>query len=63
MRKHIKLFENFEESELKELKASPDTRWNNIRDCVQSLKPFTIINFKDNVGCSKYLEKCNNEYR
>ncbi len=62
MPKHIKLFEDFENQELKTLKSSADTNWNSIRDCVQSLKPFTILNFKHRGGYLDYIENCNKEF-
>ena len=62
MQKYIKLFENFEDVELKSIEANTEGNWNNIRDAVQSLKPFTIINFKDRDGYMDYIEKCNKDF-
>lgn len=62
MLKHVKLFEDFENEELKNLKSSADNNWNSIRDCVQSLNPFTILNFKNNDGYLDYIKKCNKDF-
>jgi len=51
MQKYIKLYEDF-----KDLQSNVTGNWNQIRDMIQSMKPFTIINFKDMQGCDKYLE-------
>ena len=62
MQKYIRLFENFRDGELKMLKAETSGNWNDVRDTVQSLKPFTIINFSDLDGYTRYADRCNREF-
>lgn len=62
MQKYIRLFENFDEVQLKSIEANTAGNWNNIRDAVQSLEPFTIINFKDRDGYMDYIERCNKDF-
>lgn len=58
MQKYIKVFEDFERTEIKDLKAGSSGNWNSVRDCIQSLKDFTIINFKDREGYLEFLDGC-----
>ena len=51
MQKYVKLYEDFED-----LQSNVTGNWNQIRDMIQSMKPFTIINFKDMEGCDRYLK-------
>ena len=51
MQKYVKLYEDFED-----LQSNVTGNWNQIRDMIQSMKPFTIINFKDMEGCDGYLK-------
>jgi hypothetical protein len=62
MQKYIELFENFKENQLKFMKTNTGGNWNNIRDAVQSLQPFIIINFKNMDGYTKYIENHNNDF-
>lgn len=57
MQKYIKLYEDFED-----LQSNVTGNWNQIRDIIQSMKPFTIINFKDMEGCDNYLNDHPTDY-
>jgi hypothetical protein len=61
MNKYIKVFEYFEKAEIKDLKAGSSGNWNSIRDHIQSLKSFTIINFKDREGYLEFLTDCKDD--
>jgi hypothetical protein len=58
MQKYIKLFEDFGSSELKDLQADSNSNWNSVRDSIQSLHDFTIINFKNRDGYLSFLDNC-----
>ena len=57
MQKYIKLYEDFED-----LQSNVTGNWNQIRDAIQSMKPFTIINFKNMEGCDTYLNDHPNDH-
>tara|TARA_B100000963_G_scaffold349061_1_gene357572 strand:+ start:49285 stop:49755 length:471 start_codon:yes stop_codon:yes gene_type:complete len=58
MQKYIKVFEEFDDLEMKDIQSSSNANWNSIRDCIQSLGNFTIINFKDREGYLNFLNTC-----
>lgn len=61
MHKYIKVFEEFNDLEMKDHRAESNTSWNAIRDRIQSLGNFTIINFKDRAGYLEFLDQCKEE--
>jgi len=62
IRKHIRLYEDFETPELKELTSETSGTWSNIRNTIQNLEPFTIINFMDEDGYSKFIDNTSHDY-
>jgi len=58
--KHIKLFEDFSTS--KEIRGETSGTWSDIRDTVQSQKDFTIINFKNIGGYSRFIDDTSYDY-
>lgn len=62
IRKHIKIYEDFEKPEIKELTSETAGSWSDVRDTIQNQDPFTIINFKNKRGYSKFINDTNHEY-
>lgn len=62
IRKHIRLYEDFEKADFKELTSETSGTWTDIRDTIQNLEPFVIINFKNERGYSKFLNDTDHEY-
>lgn len=60
--KHIKIFEEFGTDSTKETRAESQGGWVNIRDIIQTLKPFIIINFKKEEGYSRYIDNLDHDY-
>ena len=58
--KHIKMFEEY--STGKEIREETSGTWSDVRDTIQSLKPFTIINFKNTADYSRFIEDFSDNY-